>query len=1001
MSKKILAALLAVMMVLSLVPMTALATEEPVPDVILANPNLGLFPEYQDGKNGPWDGQATVSAAAQEDGTIKVTMTATNLMSHSVSNPGQTPNGYWLGIGVPVISEAREGDAGYYQGWEKPTAESSFSATPDGTMNVGEKEYKTFYFNVQDSAKPGYVGVKQGENITTYELDFTNVTTKPLVTDAKAMVVYDATTYNRLPESYVEQYPLNEHPEAWATFPWLVVTYSRNTDQKVTFEVKKGETGITPNGAKESPATINTDAYQMWRIVDADDGQGLGQANPYGGYTVNLKIGDKEVGTASTSYEFTPNVPEFDLKYTAFADTNVVDDCINKTMYVEFKQALNPNTYMWFKITDPDDKVYEIGANSKDEGTTKKFAWSFLNKDQFEIWPNKTGTGVVTGTYTVEAFACPVKITGKTMPDGSVSLGTKTVEVSDETLVVKPAAPDVKVDDLDLTNEQKEALTNALKEAEADAATLGSVAQEAAAKVEYTTTQGADALNAVEGIDNVEANDVNIIVQPFIEVSATKYTPEGEDKELTVDITAKYRVVATTVTEENLNTDGAVKVAGEVEENETPNAVVLSDKENAPALTVNSSIELKVKLPDGFVDGNSIYVLHGKGKEHYHKATVVDKVATFTSDDGLSPFTFKAGAEMAAQIGGSYYETLAEAVNAATDGQTIVLLKKLENADATATVSGSSRTIYFKLANASYISTLVLNGKDVLVNSVDAAVPFVYTASSVTPPSGGGSSGTSGNITVTKPANGTVTTTPSSAKEGDKVTVTVKTDAPYYIVTGVTVKGENGNVVATKNADGTYSFTMPKGSVSVSATISHIYNLFKDVPTDIAEYGTAIKWAVEKGITLGTDTVAYSTFSPYNPCTRAQMVVFLYRAAGSPTVTGTNAFTDVPNDAEIQKAVQWAVSKGITKGTSDTTFDPYGPCTRGQMVTFLHRNHSEPAATGSNNFADVPADAFYKTAVQWAVNEGITNGTGDTTFAPNDACTRVQMVTFLYRDMGK
>ena len=219
MSKKILAALLAVMMVLSLVPMTALATEEPVPDVILANPNLELFPEYEGGKNGPWDGQATVSAAAQEDGTIKVTMTAKNLMSHSVSNSGQAPNGYWLGIGVPAISKAQEDDAGCYQGWDRPTAESGFTATPDGTMTVGEKEYKTFYFNVQNNTKTGYVGVKQGDTITTYELDFTNVTTKPLVTDAKAMVVYDAATYNRLPASYVEQYPLNEHPEAWATFP--------------------------------------------------------------------------------------------------------------------------------------------------------------------------------------------------------------------------------------------------------------------------------------------------------------------------------------------------------------------------------------------------------------------------------------------------------------------------------------------------------------------------------------------------------------------------------------------------------------------------------------------------------------------------------------------------------------------------------------------------------------------------------------------------------------
>ena len=233
------------------------------------------------------------------------------------------------------------------------------------------------------------------------------------------------------------------------------------------------------------------------------------------------------------------------------------------------------------------------------------------------------------------------------------------------------------------------------------------------------------------------------------------------------------------------------------------------------------------------------------------------------------------------------------------------------------------------------------------------------------------------------------------------MTVTVKPNEKYHVVTGVTVKGENGNITATKNADGTYSFTMPKGSVTVSATIAHMYDLFTDVPKDIAEYGTAIKWAVEQGITLGTDPVGYTTFGPHSACTRAQMVVFLYRAAGSPAVTGTNAFTDVPKDAEIQKAVQWAVSKGITRGTSDTTFAPYDPCTRSQMVTFLHRNHSEPAATGTNNFADVPADAFYKTAVQWAVNEGVTKGTSDTTFAPNDACTRVQMVTFLYRDMGK
>ena len=269
--------------------------------------------------------------------------------------------------------------------------------------------------------------------------------------------------------------------------------------------------------------------------------------------------------------------------------------------------------------------------------------------------------------------------------------------------------------------------------------------------------------------------------------------------------------------------------------------------------------------------------------------------------------------------------------------------------------------------------------------------------------SGGDNTNPTVTIGVTQPDNGVVVVTPKQAKAGEDVTVTVTPNEKYYVVTGVSAKGEKTTVTARKNADGTYTFTMPEGkSVTVSATISHIFDLFTDVPAG-SFYVDPVKWAVEKGITLGNST-DYSTFGTTASCTRAQMVVFLYRAAGSPDVTGTtNSFTDLPADEEIRKAVQWAVDNGITQGTSETTFAPNDVCTRSQMVTFLYRYDEEPAVTGSNSFADVPADAFYKTAVQWAVNKGVTQGTNaaGTTFEPYTACSRGQMVTFLYRYMGE
>jgi len=171
-------------------------------------------------------------------------------------------------------------------------------------------------------------------------------------------------------------------------------------------------------------------------------------------------------------------------------------------------------------------------------------------------------------------------------------------------------------------------------------------------------------------------------------------------------------------------------------------------------------------------------------------------------------------------------------------------------------------------------------------------------------------------------------------------------------------------------------------------------NFFVDVPAD-AYYYDAVLWAVEKGITKGTST---TTFSPDNPCTRAQMVTFLWRAAGSPESTATTCpFTDVDMDSYYGKAVLWAVENGITKGTSDTTFSPDMECSRAQMATFLCRMAGGKAESSINAFVDVKADAYYAESVQWAVENGITLGTGDNKFSPDATCTRAQMVTFLYR----
>ena len=255
------------------------------------------------------------------------------------------------------------------------------------------------------------------------------------------------------------------------------------------------------------------------------------------------------------------------------------------------------------------------------------------------------------------------------------------------------------------------------------------------------------------------------------------------------------------------------------------------------------------------------------------------------------------------------------------------------------------------------------------------------------------------SVTVpTDTPNGSLVLSSDAAREGDTVTITLKPDDGYEGTP--VVKDKNGNTVSVKSlGSNRFSFTMPKGNVSVSVIFtakSTDTKSFTDVPNS-AYYCDAVLWAVDQSITAGTSD---DTFSPDAACTRAQIVTFLWRAAGSPKADSESPFTDVDPGSYYYDAVQWAVEKGLTAGTDANTFSPNATCTRSQAVTFLHRFENSPEAGGGALFADVKAGAYYAGAVQWAVEKGVTAGTGANTFSPDAACTRAQIVTFLFRDMA-
>ena len=267
----------------------------------------------------------------------------------------------------------------------------------------------------------------------------------------------------------------------------------------------------------------------------------------------------------------------------------------------------------------------------------------------------------------------------------------------------------------------------------------------------------------------------------------------------------------------------------------------------------------------------------------------------------------------------------------------------------------------------------------------------------------GGGSGGSSSYPITIPGkteNGSVTVSPKNASAGSTVTITVKPDSGYVLET-ISVTDKNGNdLKLTDKGNGKYTFTMPGSKVEVKATFTEdnsVLNFFYDVSND-AYYYEAVKWAVENGITGG---VGSSLFAPNQPCTRAQIVTFLWRAAGSPVVNYLMPFTDVDEGAYYAEAVRWAASCGIVTGLTETTFGTDSVCTRAQAAAMIYRcaQAQGKGFTGAwmfhLPFTDVPEWAYE--SVAWCYMNGVTTGVSETSFAPGNDCTRAQIVTFLWR----
>ncbi len=750
-------------------------------------------------------------------------------------------------------------------------------------------------------------------------------------------------------------------------------------------EYKPGDTSVTLTGGTlngvVSGETVTLDALPAGRITSADVGNGKDvtftalniSGTDAGNYTltqptgikVNITQATPEVGTVS--YSGGTIYTSTDLSTISLSmDGSAVGP---GTLALNAGQTLTPGTneYDWtFKPNDATNYKTVTGKVSltvEEDALVSIAASGTLSKTSYKYGENFNPAGLtVTATYASGKH--------RTLTSGEYT-------VTNGTMIMGQT-------EVTLTYQGKTCTVSGLTVSKADAKTLTDIT--VSQKYTVTTEQSKDIGRAgmpedagtlTYAVGSVTSTGGSASVTPSMTGSTVKFTITGG---------ANGDVITLPVTIGSDNyADSIVNVVITLTNKDTPTVTV---KDITVTYDGNA-------IPDSKITGTADVAGTWEWKSGMAVTNVVDsgdKTVVFKPTDSANyaevEKTIKVTINRADPTGIPTYTAIT------TSG------KKLSDAAlASGSITPAGGTIAWDLGDTADVTANTAYGWT--YNPTDTA-NYNPLKGSITPYvvsySGGGSYTPTYAITVDKAANGTVTAAPGTAKTGDTVTLTATPDKGYELDTIKALDKDGKELKLTDQGNGKYTFTMPAGKVTVKAAFEDS-NLVKFDDVSKGDYCyEAVKWAVKNGITSG---IGNNRFGPNDPCTRGQIVTFLWRAAGSPEPKSMSSFSDVPADSYYAKAVAWAVEKGITSGTGDGKFSPEDPCSRAQSVTFLYRAAGSPAVIGRAEFSDVESDTYYAAAVAWAAKNGITSGTGGGQFGSDDECSRGHIVTFLFNAYGK
>ena len=761
-------------------------------------------------------------------------------------------------------------------------------------------------------------------------------------------------------------------------------------------------------------AIFEADAPTTYTVTVQNDGNGTASASPAtaaAGTEITL------TATPNSGYVFNEWVEKNPTSLTIGADGKFTMPSENVSVKATFKPAALTGTA---SITGTLKYGQELTATLTGGNNTGNLDYKWYQNGTTQVAANNTGK------YTLRADdigkTITVKITSSVQTGEITSAATATVEKANG-----PAAPSVTPVACTNSSNNDGKITGVNTTMEYSAASDFSTKTACTSTVITGLANGTYYVRVAETTTHKAGAAATVIVPA--------YTSGALGGSASISGTAKYNEVLTAVTTSITGNTGtfsyqwkrngtditsATNSTYKLVEDDIGKTITVAITSSVESGTIVSSPTATVEKADGPAAPSVTPVACTNSSNNDGKITGVNTTMEYSAASDFSTKTACTSTVITGLANGTYYVRVAETTTHKAGAAATVSVPAYTSGTPTEytitfDVNGGSGTIPSQTTSGQKLSSLPTathSGSYSFVGWYTAAsggtqitTAYVFSANTTvfahwTYTGGGGGVGSytpSYTVSVDKTENGTITVSPKSASKGSIVTITVKPDKGYTLET-LRALDMSGYAMELTENNGRFTFKMPASAVIVKATFmddNTMLNFFVDVKASDYFYD-AVLWAAEKGVTSGADALH---FSPNAPCTRAQIVTFLWRAAGSPAPKNMSSFADVPADAFYAKAVAWAVENGITGGTGDGKFSPDATCTRAQAVTFLYRASGAPAVSGNAAFSDVAANAYYAAAVKWAEKNGITGGIGGGLFGSNNNCTRAQIVTFLYRSV--